>query len=172
VEPLTHGRAVVAALAAVSITLAGCAAGTASGTAADSELPAVVLPALSGFAQQVGELDTSELEGPAVLNFWATWCPPCRTELPGFQQASDEHPDVRFLGVDEGFDADESVAFLDEVGVTYEQFVDRDGALAGELEITELPATVVLDADGAVAFRQTGPMSYGELREVLADSAA
>ena len=91
-----------------------------------------------------------------MLNFWATWCPPCRTELPGFQRASDERPDIRFLGLDEGFVAEESVTFLDEVGVTYEQFVDEGGELAAELEITELPATVVLDADGAIAFRRAG----------------
>ena len=107
-----------------------------------------------------------------MLNFWATWCPPCRTELPGFQRASDERPDIRFLGLDEGFVAEESVTFLDEVGVTYEQFVDDGGELAADLEITELPATVVLDADGAIAFRRAGPMSYRDLAAVLDDATS
>ena len=77
-----------------------------------------------------------------------TWCrragPSC--PLPAGERRA---PDIRFLGLDEGFVAEESVTFLDEVGVTYEQFVDEGGELAADLEITELPATVVLDADGA-----------------------
>jgi thiol-disulfide isomerase/thioredoxin len=171
-EPLTHRRAArtaTVAVVAIATALAGCA-GTASGTSADSDLPDVVLPALPGFAQEASELAAAELEGPAVLNFWATWCPPCRTELPGFQRASDERPEIRFLGLDEGFVAEESVTFLDEVGVTYEQFVDEGGELAADLEITELPATVVLDADGAIAFRRVGPMSYRDLAAVLDDN--
>ena len=71
------------------------------------------------------------------------------------------------MGIDEGFAPEESVAFLDELGVTYDQFVDADGALAEDLEISELPATVVLDADGEIAVRHTGAMSYDELLAAL-----
>ena len=76
---------------------------------------------------------------------------------------------MRFLGIDEGFDADESVEFLDEVGVTYEQFVDADGAFAVEMDIAELPATVVIDADGEVIYRHLGDLSYDDIVAVLAD---
>jgi cytochrome c biogenesis protein CcmG, thiol:disulfide interchange protein DsbE len=134
-------------------------------------LPAVVLPALPEFAQQEAELDTGDLVGPAVLNLWATWCVPCRTELPEFQRASEEHPDIRFVGVDEGFEPGESVAFLNELGVTYEQFVDTDGTFADALEITELPSTVIIDADGSVVLQHTGALSYDELVAAITDLA-
>ena len=76
---------------------------------------------------------------------------------------------MRFLGIDEGFDADESVEFLDEVGVTYEQFVDVDGAFAVEMDIAQLPATVVIDADGEFIYRHLGDLSYDDIVAVLAD---
>jgi thiol-disulfide isomerase/thioredoxin len=162
VEPLTTRRAVVA-LVALSTALTAC-------DGDDSEsLPDVVLTALPDFAQRTSELDVKQVDGPAVLNLWATWCVPCRTELPEFQRASGENPGVRFIGIDEGFEPGESVAFLDELGVSYEQFVDTDGAFAEELEVTELPATIVLDADGDVALRHVGPLGYDDLVAVLAD---
>jgi thiol-disulfide isomerase/thioredoxin len=161
VEPLKRWRLGLVALAA--LVPAAC-----SSDGGDS-LPASVLPALDGFAQQSGELDTAELDGPAVLNLWATWCVPCRTELPEFQQASEEHPGVRFIGVDEGFVPADSVAFLGELGVTYDQFVDDDGAFADRLEISELPATVVIDDDGDVVLRHLGALAYDDLVATLAD---
>jgi cytochrome c biogenesis protein CcmG, thiol:disulfide interchange protein DsbE len=150
-------------LLALAVTIAAC------GGDDGSSLPGVVLPAVDGFAQDAPELDTGELEGPAVLNFWATWCAPCRTELPDFQRASEQRPGVRFLGIDEGFEPGTSVEFLDELGVTYDQYVDAGGALAAKLEIAELPATIVLDAEGDVALRHLGPLNYDELIAALAE---
>jgi thiol-disulfide isomerase/thioredoxin len=163
VGPLRRWRLGLAALAA--LVPAACA-----GESGDA-LPAVELPALDGFAEQPGELDTGELDGPAVLNLWAAWCVPCRTELPEFQRASEEHPGVRFVGVDEGFVASDSVAFLGELGVTYDQFVDEGGAFADRLEISELPATVVIDDHGDVVLRHLGALTYDDLVATLADLA-
>ncbi len=70
---------------------------------------------------------------------------------------------MRFVGLDEGFEPGESVAFLDELGVTYEQFIDTDGAFAAELEIAELPSTVIVDADGSIVLQHTGALSYDDL---------
>ena len=154
-------RPTVGLVAIAAAALLGC------GEDSPSALPAVVLPALEGFPQEASELDTGDLDGPAVLNFWATWCYPCRTELPVLQRASAEYPNVRFVGVDDGFAPAESVAFLDDFGVTYDQFVDADGALAEELEISGLPATVVLDADGEIVARESGALSYDELLAAL-----
>lgn len=131
------------------------------------ELPDLVVPALAG-----GDgLDLGSLRGPAVLNLWATWCVPCTDELPDFQRASRDRYGVRFIGIDEtGFGEDgESIAFLDELGVTYEQYADADGTLAAELEVTELPATLIVDAAGDVAWLHQGQVSYDELVERLAD---
>ena len=78
---------------------------------------------------------------------------------------------MRFVGLDEGFEPGESVAYLDELGVTYEQFIDTDGAFAAELEIAELPSTVIVDDDGSIVLQHTGALSYDELVTALADLA-
>lgn len=130
-----------------------------------------MLPALEGFAQASAELDSAGIEEPIVVNLWATWCVPCRRELPVLQAASGEHPDVRFVGVDEGFDPEASVRFLAELGVSYEQFVDVDGKLAEELAVAELPATFVVDADGEIVVRHTGEISAELLAGAVGDVA-
>ena len=150
-----------AALAAAALVVTAC-----GGDARDG-LPDVTLPALAGD----GALDVAAASGPGVINLWATWCAPCTEELPDFQRASEDLPDVRFIGVDEtGFREDgESVEFLADLGVTYEQFVDPDGAFMAEVEVTELPATLIIDAEGEIAWRHQGRVSYDELVERLAD---
>lgn len=159
---------------APAITLVVLAAVTAAcgGDAKDSQpLPSLTLPALVGFAPDVAELDLSTLDGPAIVNFWATWCGPCRTELPAFQTAQDTHPDIRFIGVDTGFDTEASVEFLGQLGMSYDQFSDADGALAEALRITQLPATVIVGADGDVTETHTGAMTAADLDAALTDLA-
>jgi thiol-disulfide isomerase/thioredoxin len=153
-------RQIAVAAAAIGLLASAC------GDDGARELPAMSIPALGG-----GEaLDVGALEGPAVVNFWATWCEPCLRELPDFQRASEDFPDVRFVGVDAtGFgEHTESVDFLADLGVTYEQYTDTDGALSAELDITAMPATFVVDGDGEVAWLRQGQVSYDELAERLA----
>ena len=78
---------------------------------------------------------------------------------------------MRFVGVDEtGFGEDaESVAFLADLGVTYDQFVDPDGEFSAEVDVTELPATLIVDEDGDIAWRHQGQVSYDELVDRLSD---
>lgn len=148
-------------LAALAVAVTACGDDGADG------LPDVTLPAL----EADGELDVATLSGPAVVNLWAVWCVPCTEELPDFQRASEDHPEVRFIGVDEtGFGEDaRSVEFLADLGVTYEQFVDPDGELSAEVAVTELPATLVVDADGEIAWSHQGQVTYDELVDRLAD---
>jgi cytochrome c biogenesis protein CcmG/thiol:disulfide interchange protein DsbE len=141
-------------------------AATACGDDA-SDLPEVSIPALGD-----GDgLDVGALDGPAVVNFWATWCEPCLRELPDFQRASEDFPDVQFVGVDAtGFGEDSaSVAFLADLDITYEQYVDPDGELSAELGITQMPATLVVGGNGEVAWLHQGQVTYDELVERLSD---
>ncbi len=152
------------ALGGLLVLIAAGAAGCGGDETDALRVPAIVLPALDG-----GEpLDLGELRGPAVINLWATWCEPCRRELPEFQAASTDHGDVRFLGVDIGEDPSDAQAFLDELGVTFEQFADEEGELSDRLGVAALPVTLVVDADGEIAERQLGPMSRAELDSALA----
>lgn len=126
---------------------------------------------LRGLEVDTSTLDLGELRGPAVINLWATWCRPCREELPAFQQVAADRADVRFIGVNSQETAD-ARAYLDELGVTYDQFVDDRGQLAEELGAAALPVTVVIAADGAITTEHLGPMSVDDLEAALADAGA
>ena len=89
---------------------AACSGGGGGG---GDDLPDVTLAALHDGAPA---LDVGALRGPAVVNLWATWCQPCRKELPAFQEVSTARPDVRFVGVDIAEDATKARDFLDRAG--------------------------------------------------------
>jgi cytochrome c biogenesis protein CcmG, thiol:disulfide interchange protein DsbE len=159
---VTARRRRVGALVAGVLVASGCG----DGDGAAGRLPAVTLPALAGGGPS---LELAELDGPAVVNLWATWCEPCRRELPDFQAASDDHPGVRFVGVDIGEETARAQAFLDELGVTFEQYADVDGELADQLGVASLPVTIVIDDERDIATRHLGPMSRDQLDEALAE---
>ena len=98
---------------------------------------------------------------------WATWCVPCRQELPAFQEVATSRADVRFIGVN-SVETGDARGFLDSLGITYEQYVDDEGRLAEELGAAGLPVTVVVDADGSVVTAHLGPMSVDDLEDALA----
>ena len=150
----------IGALLAAAVVVAGCGDGEAA------TLPAVELPAL---AAGDAPLALASLEGPAVVNLWATWCTPCRTELPEFQAASEDHDGVRFVGVDIGEDPVVAEAFLDDLGISFEQYADPDGDLSDALGVAALPVTLVVDGDGDIAERHLGPMTRDDLDGAIAD---
>lgn len=97
-----------------------------------------------------------------ILNFWATWCVPCRTEMPDLQAAYEGVPDVVVLAVN-AQEADPAVIrFIDEFGLTFPVVLDRDGAVREHYGVLGLPATFFIDADGILRGRNFGPV-YGDL---------
>jgi len=151
---------------AAVLVLGACTGGGDDGRS--GRLPELELEGLDGGG---ATLDTGDLRGPAVVNLWATWCKPCREELPAFQQVAADRDDVRFVGVNSQETGD-ARAYLDELGITYDQFVDDRGRLAEELGAAALPVTVVIDADGAITAEHLGPMSVGDLEAALDDAGA
>ena len=145
----------------VVVVLTGCGDDGGDGGAA---LPDIMLGSL---APGDPSLDLGELRGPAVINLWATWCAPCRRELPAFQHVSDQRADIRFIGVDIGEDEAKARTFIDELGVTFEQFVDASGELTDALGTASLPVTLVLAADGTVATEHLGPMTVDDLEAAI-----
>lgn len=147
---------------AAMLVVAACSGGNGAST---RRLPDVELLALDAGG---APLDVGAVRGPAVVNLWATWCQPCREELPAFQEVAMARDEVRFIGVNtqETGDARE---FLDELGVTYEQYVDDRGELAEALGVAALPVTIVIDAEGAISTEHLGPMSVDDLEDALRD---
>jgi thiol-disulfide isomerase/thioredoxin len=130
--------------AAPAAPFADCAELTAT-TGSGSKLPDLALPCFTG-GQQVR---LAALRGPAVINLWATWCPPCRTELPAMQRLADQAGDrLRVVGVDTGDERDAAASFGADTGVALPTLYDRDKTLMNALGRTALPVTVFVDAAG------------------------
>ena len=144
--------------------LAGCAEG-----GADADGPARLGdgPLLARTPEQF-DRDLAGLRGKVVVvNFWASWCRPCRTEMPLLQRMSAAAGErVAFVGVDSGDDRGDAGRFLAEVGVTFPTVYDQGGlagGIAGRWSVTGLPQTWFVAPDGSRAGRWAGPITEREL---------
>ena len=106
---------------------------------------------------------------PVVVNFFASWCEPCRAEMPDFAQVHAElGDDVTFLGVSLRDSEGDARALLEETGVTYQVARDPSGSLAEAFGVVNMPSTFLLDADGRIASARAGILTADELRSQLA----
>jgi cytochrome c biogenesis protein CcmG/thiol:disulfide interchange protein DsbE len=112
----------------------------------------------------------SELRGQAVLvNLWATWCPPCRAEMPAIQKLYDEYKDQGFvvLGLNMTYQDDPSavVPFIQENQLTFPILIEETGNVAEKFELRSLPSSFFIDRDGIIQEVVIGgPMSEALLR--------
>ena len=126
-------------------------------------------PDFKFLSEQGHELLLSDFAGtPIVLNFWASWCPPCRMEKPHFQQAFDYYGnEVKFiiLNVDEPIDVVR--AYMDEEGFSFPVYFDelREGAAA--FSVTGVPETFFIDADGIVNSRFLGAINFDTIEHAI-----
>ena len=133
-----------------------------SGDESSERLPAVGLPCFN----EARAVDASRVAGPAVVNLWASWCGPCRKEMPMLAE-------VRFVGINTQDRPEAAADLLARTGVTYPQLVDVDvdAVVLGYTRVPGLPVTLALDTDGKVVDRVIGEISDEELATLL-DSLA
>ena len=115
-------------------------------------------------------LSLADLDGKVVvLNFWASWCPPCRFEMPDFEAAWKEYRDqgVVFVGVAVSDSEEDARSFAEETGVTYPIGLDGEGVTSVAYEVTSLPTTVFIDREGRIARRLTSRANMGALKIFL-----
>lgn len=118
-----------------------------SAKGAGKRLPDMELPCFTG-GQKV---HTGQIRGPALLNFWASWCPPCREELPAFQRLADRaRGRVHVVGVVNQDDRGAAQSLARELGITFPALFDREGALLARVARSALPVTVFVDAEGRI----------------------
>jgi cytochrome c biogenesis protein CcmG, thiol:disulfide interchange protein DsbE len=168
--------AAVVLLAAAALALSACGGGGSSvdpGTDPPDYGPALAKapPKLKALYEQGGKLVPGELDAfseqlaavrgyPAVVNNWASWCGPCRTEWPWLQQAAADNLDeVAFIGVD-GDDSDDAAAtFLRDHPVPYPSFADPDKGVGNQVGATLVggfPNTLFFDRNGELVFTHQG----------------
>lgn len=105
---------------------------------------------------------------PIVINLWASWCPPCRREMPAMLQAQARHPQVRFLWVNQGESAATVLRFAQQHGLPSAQvLLDPDKQLGQLLQAQALPSTYFYRADGQLAQVRVGEVSAASLRHYL-----
>lgn len=184
-------RSLVPALA-VALLLAGCTSqdgiagedggGYISGDGSVLIIPAAdrdEVPAWGGETVDGETVDSADLDGVVVLNFWYAGCPPCRDEAGDLEDVAAEYADrITFLGVNVKDSAPTAASFEDEFGVSYDSILDvqtRDVliAFAGDVPPSAVPTTLVLDAEGRVAARISGRIpSPGTLADIIDDVLA
>jgi thiol-disulfide isomerase/thioredoxin len=105
----------------------------------------------------------------AVVNVWASWCSPCRAEIPALNSLSQKYPDVQFMGILTRDNLANAEVFARQLAVTYPNFID-DSLLLGfrnTLPANAIPTTVVIDKHGRVAARISGPVTVGGLSDLI-----
>jgi len=103
---------------------------------------------------------------PVVVNFWASWCPFCIAEMPGFEKVHQAlQGEVQFVGIDQRDDFDAAKQLAEETGVTYRLVRDPDGRAYDAVANGAMPTTAFIDADGKVVEVVGGQLSEEQLRE-------
>ena len=138
----------------------------------DTPHPAVGYPAPEFRLKSLNDENfaLSDLRGkPVVLNFWATWCGPCRNEMPALQKAAEKlDGEVAIIGVDQGESAETVRQFVDEFGVSFQILLDANQDAANAFDVTLMPTTYFIDAQGVIRGVHLGEMNSITLAENIA----
>ena len=132
-----------------------------------------VAPKLSGDTLYGTKFDFAG-EKIAVVNVWASWCSPCRAEIPTLISLSKKYPSVQFMGILTRDNLANAEVFAKQRGVQYPNFID-DSLILGfrnTLPANAIPTTVVIDQQGLVAARISGPVTVASLSELIERLAA
>ena len=148
-------------------------AGTPAGEVIPEEERAAA-PDFAGTLLDGDAFESGQLAGQvAVLNFWGSWCAPCRVETPEFDQVASDYADaeVQFLGVNvKETDQQFAEAFVERFGIRFPSLYDPRGEVAlafRDYPANAIPSTIVLDPDHRVAAVYTGEVRQEDLRRVI-----
>jgi cytochrome c biogenesis protein CcmG/thiol:disulfide interchange protein DsbE len=161
--------AVLVVVIALSIFL-GSRQPVTPATSAPSPLLGKIAPAVSGEKLGGGSLSLrSDLGHVVVLNFWASWCDYCRAEAPNLSTFAwhQRRNGVDVVGVVFNDSVSDALSFSRHFGSLYPSIIDPNGEIANEYGVFSSPTTFVINANGRIAATLLGPVTVGQLEEVI-----
>ena len=115
----------------------------------------------------------SDLSGsPVILNFWASWCGPCREEMPFLQQIYEEWQDkgVLLLGINLREDPSTITDYMQGNGLSFPVLLDTDGSVTQNYDVLGIPTTFFIDIDGIIQMRKLGPFTdVSEIEDYISE---
>ena len=151
------GRAIGAGF--LALLLGACGDMPPRGVQAGQSAPEYGALTLDGDSVHLADLSDEVV----LLNIWATWCPPCREEIPALQTLHETHADrgLRIVGVsvDAQHDRENVRTFAEEYGVTYTIWHDPGDLIRTRFVVTGVPTTLLIDREGTIVWRHMGPVT-------------
>lgn len=112
------------------------------------------------------EISLNDLKGKKVLlNFWATWCPPCRSEMPDIEELyqKTKDSDLVILAVNIGEDSNTVKSFIDKNKYNFRVLLNTDQSIASQYNIVSIPTSFFIDEEGNITAKKVGPMTMEEM---------
>jgi len=154
-------------LMALVLAVAGCTP-PAGSTQASPPAPPFTLREFNG-----SEVSLADFRGQTVvMNFWATWCVPCRQEMPMFEEVwkSEQGKGVTFLGVGVEDDEAQLSSFMQSLHITYPAGLDRDSSIARSYNLAGMPTTLFISPNGELIHKWQGPIDRDHVEQFLAEA--
>ena len=151
-------RAALAVAAALIVIVAGACG---SGAGGDVQATEIEFELLDGGSATIDTL----LDRPVVLNFFASWCTPCITEMPALESIHQQRPDITFVGLAYNDTPTRAREIVVDTGVTYATGVDPDSAIGNAYGILGMPTTLFITPDGEIAYQHTGGLTAHQITE-------
>jgi cytochrome c biogenesis protein CcmG/thiol:disulfide interchange protein DsbE len=125
--------------------------------------PSFTLTSLDGTKVHVGQPGKI-----TVINFWATWCPPCLEEMPELEEFAEKNQQkINFYAVNLKESHEKVSDYMNKNKYTMPLLLDKDGFVAKQFQITAIPTTLIVDKNGIIKHRQSGAMTRNELEGII-----
>jgi peroxiredoxin len=118
------------------------------------------------------QISLSSLKGKKVIiNFWATWCPPCRAEMPDMQKIHDTYGDKVVVAAVNLTSSEKSIdsvkGFIDELGLSFPVLLDKKGDINKQYEVMSYPTSYIVNENGIITTKFIGAMNYEQMKDFL-----